>query len=85
MRVRQPAVAREALGSRVVATIGVEAGLDAAGSHRTETLAELPHAGLADLTLEPAPGTRAFGLELRVDEDRRHGYSISPHSAKLPR
>src|SRR5690606_11523937 len=25
----------------------------------------------------PAPGTKAFGLELRTDESRRHGYSIS--------
>ncbi|MEI2268723.1 hypothetical protein OHB93_05345 [Microbacterium sp. No. 7] len=45
--------------------------------YATQTLGVMPFAGFLDITLHPTPGTKAFGLELRADETREHGYRLS--------
>jgi beta-fructofuranosidase len=74
--VRQPELARRTLdsGDHPRTPLG-PVRLDAAG-YESATLATLPWSGYADLRITPAPGTKAFGIELRADEDRRHGYSV---------
>ena len=82
LRVCQPAAAKAVLQSRTIASEALAADLAAPAGHATQTLAELPRSGLADLAIEPTPDAKAFGIELRVDEERRHGYSISFEPAK---
>ena len=45
--------------------------------YATTELGVMPYAGYADVTLTPTPGTKVFGIELRTDDERRHGYSVS--------
>lgn len=75
--------AREALASRSDVPDIVFPALRVASDHgyATTTLGAQPHAGYVDLVLSPTPGTKVFGVELRTDEDRRHGYSVSVEPA----
>lgn len=82
LQVRQPALARQALEARVADSTELAAELAAPGGHVSTTVAALGPTGLVDLTLEAEPGTKAFGIELRVDAERRHGYSVSFEPAK---
>ncbi|MFT4109100.1 hypothetical protein [Propionicimonas sp.] len=78
LRVRQPAVARAELERRAVgAPTTVSRRLEAPEGYASVSLAPLPRSGFADLRLHPEAGARAFGVELRVDDDRRHGYSVT--------
>lgn len=51
--------------------------VDSAEGYSTRTLGAMPHVGYTDVTLTVAPGTKVFGIELRTDDQRRHGYSLS--------
>lgn len=77
--VSQPAGARRILEQRTDQPVTAidPVTIDAAGSYRTATLTAMPHAGVLDVTIVPTPGTKAFGIELRVDADRAHGYSVT--------
>ena len=44
--------------------------------YATTTLGAMPHVGFTDIRLTPSPGTKVFGVELRTDPERRHGYSL---------
>jgi len=51
--------------------------VESAHGYATTELGVMPYAGYADVTLTPTPGTKVFGIELRTDDERRHGYSVS--------
>lgn len=75
--------AREALAARADAPDIEFPATRVASDHgyATSTLGAQPHAGYVDLVLSPASGTKVFGVELRTDEDRRRGYSVSVEPA----
>ena len=75
--------ARDALIARADAPATTLDAVRIASAHgyTTHSLGTLPHAGVVDLTLTPARGTKVFGVELRTDDDRRHGYSVSVEPA----
>lgn len=70
--------ARDALIARADAPAATFDAVRVASAHgySTRSLGAQPHAGVVDLTLTPAHGTKVFGVELRTDDDRRHGYSV---------
>lgn len=51
--------------------------VESAEGYATSAIGVVPHVGYVDVTLNPTPGTKVFGLELRTDDERRHGYSVS--------
>lgn len=71
--------AREILATRVDAAPRPFATthIDSAHGYATATLGTMPYAGFTDLTLTPTAGTKVFGVDLRTDDDREHGYSVS--------
>ncbi|SDO99065.1 beta-fructofuranosidase [Microbacterium sp. ru370.1] len=77
LAVRQNAAARAVLerstDGPAVEFAGARVG--SAYGYATHTLATMPHAGFADLTLDP--DAKVFGLELRTDNERAHGYRVS--------
>ena len=54
---------------------------ESARGYATSRLGVMPYVGYTDVTLSPAPGTKVFGIELRTDDERRHGYSVSVEPA----
>ncbi|MBO3662810.1 family 43 glycosylhydrolase [Microbacterium stercoris] len=79
LRVQQNARARAVLERSTDAPAVDFSSVQIASTHGygTHTLATMPHAGFVDINLNPSPGTKVFGLEIRVDDSRTHGYSIS--------
>lgn len=78
LSVRQPEISRGVQEARAQSRVPLHA-TQVGGAHRFETvtIAEMPHAGLVDLTLSAEPETKAFGIELRADAHREHGYSVT--------
>ena len=78
LAVRQPAVSRAAQEARAQSRASLPSiRVDAADGFSTGTLTRMPYAGIVDVMLEASPDGKAFGIELRVTEDRSHGYSVT--------
>lgn len=84
LRVVEAGLTRRALEQgRAAAPVTLEAS-SVGSEHGFErrVLTRMPHTGLVDLMLTPAPGTTAFGIELRTDETGRPGYSVTIEPGK---
>lgn len=77
VREPRPGVDAPALVADAAPVVLAPARVGSAHGYATRTLGVMPHVGSADVVLTPAPGTKVFGVELRTDDERRHGYSVS--------
>jgi beta-fructofuranosidase len=75
--VRASATVRDELARLAVPAGFPQTRAESAYGYATSRLCAMPHIGYADLKLTPAPGTKVFGIELRTDDERRHGYAVS--------
>lgn len=76
--VRQPEISRAVQESRARSRAQLHpTPVGSAHEFATTTIARMPQAGLVDITLDAAPETAAFGIELRTTAERDHGYSVT--------
>jgi len=77
LSVHLPDVVRQTRERDAVAHLALEElRATSAGGYAGVTLCEMPEAGLLDVVIVPAPGSKRFGIELRTTAGRDRGYAI---------